>query len=522
MISPTKNSTAGLKSGSLKSRREREALVKRTVARQSPADFAILVSKAKWKKAPHLALLNEKFLGIVSGKINRLMITMPPRHGKSLFASCYFPAWYLGKFPDKRVILASYEADFASTWGKKTRDLMENAGQRIFDVKIRSDSKAADHWEIATHGGGMQTCGIGGALTGKGADILIIDDPVKNAEEANSLTMREKTWQWYTSTAYTRLEPGGALILIQTRWHEDDLAGRVLNQSKETGETWDVLNLPAIAEDGDILGRTVGEALWPERFDLEALEIKRRVLGSYQFAALFQQSPSPAEGGLFKRSWFRYWLGDYEFYRLHGSSVRRDHCRRFGTVDLAESTKKEADYTVICAWAVTHDCDLILLDIHRERMQGKALIDSIVKMYERHDLGYMGIEKNLMHSLVISPLREKGMTVRSLIADTDKVTRSITAQVRMEAGQIYFPSSHPELEALEHELLTFPKGTHDDIVDNVSYAAGEVQRFGGAAEQPEAMEERRKAEARSKQEEALEKQKARHADPFDPHWWQMS
>jgi predicted phage terminase large subunit-like protein len=447
------------------------------------------------------------------------MITMPPRHGKSLFASCFFPAWYLATFPDRRVILASYEASFASSWGRKARDLMERVGKRLFDLQIRSDSKAADHWDLLDHAGGMQTCGIGGALTGKGADLLIIDDPVKNAEEANSITMREKTWTWYTSTAYTRLEPGGALIIIQTRWHEDDLSGRILQQAKESGEKWDILNLPAIAEDGDILGRTVGEALWPERFDVLALETKKRVLGSYQFAALFQQRPAPAEGGLFKKSWFRYWTGDKEFFRLENSVVRRVHCRRFGTADLAESTKKEADYTVICAWAVTRECDLILLDIHREHLSGPALVPSLKRMYDLHDLDYMGIEKNLGHSLLTHEVRMKGLTVRSLIADVDKVTRSIPAQIRMEAGQIYMPAGHAELEAIERELLTFPHGTHDDIVDNFGYAASEVGRFGGAAEPEESIKIREEQEAVAKREEAIARQRSRHVDPFDDHWY---
>ena len=204
-------------------------------AQQSPAHFATLASLGRWRIADHLGLLNRKLLDVAEGRINRLLITMPPRHGKSEFASKYFPAWFLGRYPEKRVILASYEADFASQWGRKVRDLLEHHGSRLFGVMVRHDSKAADRWELADHGGGMQTAGVGGAITGKGADLLIIDDPVKNAEQANSDVYREKTWEWYTSTAYTRLEPGGAVILIQTRWHEDDQIGSTrLNSSHIT------------------------------------------------------------------------------------------------------------------------------------------------------------------------------------------------------------------------------------------------------------------------------------------------
>lgn len=410
---------------------------------------------------------------------------MPPRHGKSEFTSKYFPPWYIGQLPEHRVILAGYGANFAAEWGRKVRDLTEEFGLRFFDIEVRSDSKAADLWNLEGHAGGMDSVGVGGPLTGKGANLLIIDDPVKNAEEANSEVYRAKTWDWYLSTAYSRLEPGGSVILIQTRWHTDDLAGRILEHAKETGEAWDVLNLPALAGPGDILGRRVGDALWPERYDVAALLRIKATLGSFWFSALYNQSPVPAEGGLFKRSWLRYYTGDGEFFRLRNRTVRAADCRRFGTVDLAFSLKKEADYTVIGAWAVSPYGDLILLDIHRERMEGPDLVPSIKSMVNRHDLEYIGIEKVLGQSLVIHATRLEGLCVRSLLADTDKITRSIPCQVRMEAGQVYLPEKHPELEAIERELLTFPKGTHDDIVDVFSYAAAEVQRFGVPSEPPE-------------------------------------
>jgi hypothetical protein len=240
---------------------------------------------------------------VAIGSVKRLLITMPPRHGKSEFASKYFPAWYLGTFPDRRVILTSYEADFAMTWGRKVRDLLHEFGPAVFGVSVRSDSTAANRWGIEDNTGGMDTAGVGGPITGKGAHLLIIDDPVKNAEEAASETMRNKAWDWYVSTAYTRLEPAGAVILIQTRWHSDDLAGRILAHAAETGERWDVVNLPAMAEEGDVLGRESGEPLWPERFDLDALERIRATLGGYYFAALYQQRPGPPDGAMFKTAW---------------------------------------------------------------------------------------------------------------------------------------------------------------------------------------------------------------------------
>ena len=490
-------------------------------ARQSPAHFATLVSKGKWVLARHLKLLNERLIDVANGKITRLLIAMPPRHGKSEFASRYFPGWYLGRFPERKIILASYEADFAAQWGRKVRDLLESYGPRYFDVSVRRDSKAADRWELAEYSGGMQTAGVGGAITGKGADLLIIDDPVKNSEQANSDVYREKTWEWYTSTAYTRLEPGGAVILIQTRWHEDDLAGRIIEQAKNTGEPWVILNLPAIAGPDDQLGRTVGEPLWPERYDIPALEASRQVLGSYQFTALYGQSPVAPAGNVFKRSWFQYWTREDRHFRLgtQKKAVQCDRCRRFGTVDLAFSVKKEADYTVIAAWAVTPDCDLILLDFHRERMEGPSLQKSIRAMVEKHELDYVGIEKVLGQSLVVHGARIDGITVRSLIADVDKITRSIPAQVRMETGQIYFPVGHPDLEAFEKELLTFPRGTHDDCVDVLSYAAAEVQRFGAPAPLDAELAEQEKQTLVDEQKRLVRLDRDAQGNPDDPRWW---
>lgn len=490
-------------------------------ASTSPAHFAALASQGRWKfaKIKHLHQLNKCLLAASEGEISRLIISMPPRHGKSEFTSKYYPAWFLGRHPRKRVILASYGSTFAASWGRKTRDILAEHGEKYFGVRIRTDSSAADLWEIEEYGGGMQTCGVGGPLTGKGADLLIIDDPVKNAEEANSEVYREKTWDWYTSTAYSRLEPGACLVVIQTRWHEDDLTGRILANAAETGERWTVLSMPAIAGENDQLGRRPGEPLWPERYNATDLARIRSTLGSYQFSSLYQQAPVPAEGGLFKRSWFRYWTREGDHVRLGAAgNVRLDECRRFGTMDLAFSLKKEADYTVICAWAVTPNHDLILLDIVRERMEGPALVPAAKSMVDRYKLDYIGIEKILGQSLVVSHAQSAGLTVRQLIPDTDKVTRSIPAQIRMEAGQIYLPESHVELDAIEKELVTFPRGAHDDIVDNFAYAAAEIQRFGGAVEPQHVLIAREEAEREKARIEAEEIDRQAWQDPEDPRW----
>ncbi|RME86621.1 MAG: hypothetical protein D6785_03010, partial [Planctomycetota bacterium] len=224
----------------------------------------------------HIEAIEDLLLEVFRGRLSKLLLSCPPRHGKSELISKYFPAWWILHKPHDRIILASYEAHFAEHWGRKVRELVEEYG-KYFGVTLRKDSKRAASWETMA-GGGMYTAGVGGPITGKGANLLILDDPIKNAEQALSKTYREKTWDWFNSTAYTRLEPGGSVIVMHTRWHEDDLAGRLKNTGKYL-----FINFPAIADQDDSLGREPGFALWPERFPVETLlEIKNQI-GSYWF-----------------------------------------------------------------------------------------------------------------------------------------------------------------------------------------------------------------------------------------------
>lgn len=211
---------------------------------------------------------------------------MPPRHGKSTIGSWWFPVWFFDRFPHKRMILSSYGADFAADWGRRVRNTLVQHGDEL-TARITGDSSAADRWDT-TDGGGMITAGVGGSITGRGADVLMVDDPIKNAEEANSPRHREKVWKWWQSTALTRLEPGGAAVVMQTRWHEDDLTGRII---ADEGERWETIRLPALAEARDALDRRPGEALWPERYDVDALRSVRQSVGDYVWESLYQQKP---------------------------------------------------------------------------------------------------------------------------------------------------------------------------------------------------------------------------------------
>lgn len=434
----------------------------------TPALFAHYCSRHKWVAyGEYLVSLSDALMMVAAGKIKHLMVFMPPRHGKSELTSKYFTAWFLGHNPDKHVILTSYEADFASSWGRKARNVLTEFGPELFNIEVASDSSAANSWGIEGHTGGMNTAGVGGPITGKGAHLLIIDDPVKNAEDANSKTMRDKAAEWYKSTAYTRLEPGGAVIIIQTRWHEDDLSGRLL---KEEPDKWAVISFPAIAEEEDPLGRQPGEALSPRRYDVKALEEIKATLGAYWWNALYQQHPQPLEGAIFKRQHFKYCTLSEGLYDLGTKKVKHNDCRIFQTCDPAASTKTTADYFVLSTWAVTPDHDLILVDVLRSRLEGPDQINLFKQSYARWKPAYQAVEAVGIGKTLYQMLVREGLPVRELRADSDKVTRALPAAARMEAGAIYFMAGAPWLADFEQELLSFPTGPNDDQVDTLSYA----------------------------------------------------
>ncbi|MER6206371.1 terminase large subunit domain-containing protein [Streptomyces sp. NPDC001642] len=238
---------------------------------------------------------------MAEGRTERVMLTMPPRHGKSRRASRWAPLWYLRRYLDRRVMIASYSSDLADDHGRWIRDAIDTWGDQL-GIHLNRSSKAANRFDIAGHEGGLVAAGIGGGLTGKGATIALVDDPVKDMADADSPTMRKRAWEWWQSVLQTRLEPDGAICVIQTRWHEDDLAGRIIADAEDN--EWTVIGLPALADRDDYpLGRQVGEALWPERFN-EAHHTKtRKRVGERVWASLYQQKPKPPEGGVWQRDW---------------------------------------------------------------------------------------------------------------------------------------------------------------------------------------------------------------------------
>lgn len=471
----------------------------RLLAQLSPAGLGIALDRRAHREAqeagmgtpvaqhlrpPHLELLDLAIIDLVAGRLDSttlpgtrplgLIVETPPRHGKSETISRRAPAWFLGTHPHKRVALTSYETRLARSWGRKARDMLKETGGDLYGVAVSDASKSAEEWDLDGTPGGMVTAGVGGPLTGRGADLLIVDDYVKNAEEAASEVIRAKTWDWWQSTARTRIHPGGVAIVVATRWHDDDLIGRLLKQAHADPEAdqWHRIRLPALAEADDPLGRQPGEALWADRYDVAELDRIRASVGAYYWSALFQQSPTPDEGGLFKRDTFRHWEpgGDGTVVLVDGDRrtvVGLDHCRRFWVWDLAVSEKQTADYTVGLYVALTPEGDSVYLDMVRVRAAGPDQPDLIAEAHERRRGEFIAVEQMGYQLALIQQLVRRGLPVRAVHPDKDKVSRASAAAVRFQLGKVWFPRGWG---GFEQELLAFPLGEHDDQVDVVAYA----------------------------------------------------
>ena len=430
-----------------------------SAARESLLAYAIGMTP-RYETPPHIELLASKLEAVERGEIKRLAVFMPPRHGKSNLASELFPAWYLGKRPIHQVMFTTYAQDLADGFGRKVRNAVADPRHaRSFPKSVLADDSQSAKRFNTTAGGVYYAVGVGGPVTGRGADLLLIDDPLKNREEADSKLIRNKLWDWYTSTAYTRLMPGGAVVLVQTRWHEDDLAGRLLNGH----EDWDVVNLPATAESSDALGRSVGDALWPARYDEAALENIRSTIGEREFIALYQQRPAPLEGALFRRDWIQ-----------RGKSPRAGTRIAMG-VDLALSTKTSADYTAIVVMARDEFGKLYVLDAVRERVDFPGALRLIRLMAEKWSPKSIAIEQVAFQAVVVQELlRQTTLPIRGVTPDRDKVTRAQPLALRYEQGLVF----HEQLPSwFEDELLAFPQGAHDDSVDAMVYAYQAVMRM---------------------------------------------
>ena len=414
------------------------------LARRSLLRFTEYTNPA-YVSAGHHKLIAEKLEAVERGEIDRLMIFMPPRHGKSELASKRFPAWCLGRNPKRQIIAASYNSDLANDFGRNVRNIVAEPefGQVFPGVGLAADSQAANRMNT-NHGGAYVAAGVGTAVTGRGADIALIDDPFKDREEADSERRRDLVWDWYRSTLYTRLMPGGAIVLIQTRWHEDDLAGRLLEHDR--GQ-WEVLELPAI--------NVSGEALWPEWYDIEALGRIKATIGPREWSALYQQKPQPDEGTFFRREWFQTW-------------GKLPALRYYGTSDYAV-TDGGGDYTVHRLWGIASDGDVYRVDGWRGQTTSdqwiEAKLDLIAKYKPLAWFGEGGVIQKAIEPMLRRRMRERNVHCRLewLSSVSDKPTRARSFQAMAATQRVFF-----EPGADLSEFLVFPAGKHDDDVDTAS------------------------------------------------------
>lgn len=478
----------------------RHELARRELARRRLVYFVKQMFpqyKAGWVHNDICRRLEEFMRGVEEGKSPRLVLNVPPRHGKSALASDYFPSWLLGHHPEWEIIATSYALSLPVDFSRNIRQRLKDPSyQSIFpNTQLAEDSQAVEAWKT-TKRGAFTCAGVGGPILGKGAHVLIIDDPHKNAEEAGSEQMRANAHSWYTSTARTRLAPGGGVLIIQQRWHDDDLTGHQLTHmkelidqgaNKEDIDYWEVITYPALAEedeylypDGSIvrgpekppvaarLLRKAGEALHPDRYDVNALTRLKNTLPRDEWNALFQQNPVPDDGEFFSKHDIRYvpnlpgHLDEYTFLTAW---------------DFAIGEKQTNDWTVGTVGAVNSKGDLYVVDMVRGRFGTRQIIEAIMTFLKKYPIYSLGMEdgqiKKTLAPLVVEELRRTKSSVMiddTLKPVTDKKVRAQHLGAMVQRGQFYV-LSQPWADKMVGEMLRFPKGQHDDIVDSLAWLA---------------------------------------------------
>jgi predicted phage terminase large subunit-like protein len=433
--------------------------------------LAIVASQGKWRLARHLAFLDNALLQAIydaqAGLLDGLVVSMPPQHGKSELCSKYLPAWYLGTFPDRRVILTGYEADFAAQWGRKARDLLLEWGW-AFDVTVSPKSSAVYRWDLLGREGGMTTAGVAGPLTGKGAHLLIVDDPIKNDAEARSAYLRQMQFDWWQSTASTRLRPGALALLIQTRWHRHDLAGRILDSASQTKQRWREVRLPAIAEQHDLLLRPPGEPLWPETFSLEHLERIRARLTNYYWRSMYQQDPI-AEGTIeWPDSFFgpSIWFDDWPLnYKV-----------RVMALDPSKGTDSRlGDYSAFVMMQLSDDGNLYVdADLAFRNVQ--VIVEQAVELCHTFKPCSFAVETNQFQELLATEIDRVGrdrrikMPMLHMPNHAPKLVRIRKLTWQLAEGRFKFKKNSRGAELLVQQLRDFPNGEHDDGPDALEMA----------------------------------------------------
>jgi predicted phage terminase large subunit-like protein len=427
----------------------------------------------------HHAIVAKKFQEIAEGKLKRLIICMPPRHTKSEFGSYLFPAWFLGRYPDKKIIQTSNTAELAVGFGRKVRNLIDSDRyQSVFpDVSLRQDSKAAGRW-ATNHNGDYFAIGVGGTVTGKGADCLIIDDPHSEQEAAIAATSPEvfdKVYEWYSSGPRQRLQPGGAIVVIMTRWSKRDLVGQVLKaEAQRGGEGWEIIEFPAILPSGN--------PLWPEFWPKDELEALKAELPNAKWQAQYQQNPTSDSAAIVKREWWKRWEQD-------GPPACDFVLQAW---DTAFESNKRADYSACTTWGVfeypdqngVYQSNLILLNAIKDRLEFPELKKLVLQEYKEWDPDSLIIEKKASGAPLIYELRRMGISVQEYTPvrgaannPNTKITRLNAVSDLFASGRVWAPNTQWADEVID-EVASFPNSEHDDLTDTVSLALMRFRKGG--------------------------------------------
>lgn len=454
--------------------------VNKELARRNYRDYVEFVHRGHYTHFKHTELICETLQRIADGEQLSVLIEMPPRHGKSMTVTETFPSYYLGRNPDKRVIAAAYSDGLATKFGRLNRNKFNEFSNELFGLKLSESNAATKDWGVEDRRGGMIATGIGGSITGQGADLMIIDDPIKNMKEAMSQLIRDNIWDEWEATLSTRLHDGASVIVIMTRWHEDDLIGRLLARSPRN---WIRLRLPAIAEDeDDLLGRKIGEALCPELgFNEQWAEDKKTEVGSRTWASLYQQRPAPAGGNIFKREWVKFYVRTQEQKREWGLSddvmVLPTHFdKQAQSWDCTFKESETSDYVAGGVWA-RKKAQYFLLDVDHRRMGFADTMKAIRAMSDKWPKARSKyIEDKANGTAIIEMLTDEISGIVPVNPDGGKEARANAVSPLFEAGNVYLPHPNmcPWVEDLIEELVSFPNAAHDDLVDMTTQALNQL------------------------------------------------
>jgi len=438
-------------------------------------DFMTFVKRVwpEFIEGSHHKRIAEKFNDLANGKIKRLIINMPPRHTKSEFASFLLPAWMIGRKPNLKIIQSTHTTELAVRFGRKAKTLMDMPEYKdIFPTRLREDSQAAGKWETE-QGGEYYAAGVGSAITGRGADLLIIDDP-HSEQDALNVDALEKAHEWYTSGPRQRLQPGGAIVLVMTRWNTKDLTGSLLRESGNIkSDKWEVIEFPAILPSG--------KPVWPEFWKLDELEGVKASISLQKWNAQWMQNPTSEEGAIIKREWWRKWERDFIPPLQHVIQ----------SYDTAFMKKESADYSAITTWGVFYNNEdsgpqLILLDAVKDRFEFPELRRVAYQQYQYWQPETVLVEAKASGLPLTYELRKMGIPVINYTPSkgNDKHTRVNSVAPLFEAGQIWAPVDKEFAQEVIEECAAFPYGDHDDLVDSMTQA---VMRFrqGGFVDHPE-------------------------------------